>query len=206
MATGFIGIGIMGEGMTTRLLSQGVAGNDNKNPLIIWNRTPSKCEALKEQFPDKKIIIKETPREVVESCKITYSMLSTPQVSKLVFEGEDGVLAGVSEGKSIVDCATLAEEDMKRMNEAVTAKGGYVLLLLLSFICRGWFVFNGASCCLTISFDISFILDVFWKPQSLAPRYRLQWELSFSFVLDQKKFSMKSRILVCKLWAKPAIF
>ena len=134
-ATGFVGIGIMGEGMAARLLSQGVAGTSDKNPLVIWNRTKSKCEALQEQFPDKKIIIKDTAKEVVEACSITYSMLSTPEVAKLVFEAEDGVLAGVGEGKSIVDCATLAEEDMKRMNEAVTEKGGYVAI---SHHCIAW--------------------------------------------------------------------
>lgn len=126
MGTGFVGIGIMGEGMAARLLSQEVAGS-KENPLVIWNRTTSKCEALKEQFPDKNIIIKDTAKEVVETCKITYSMLSTPEVSKIVFESDNGVLAGVSDGKSIVDCATLAEEDMKRMSEAVTEKGGRFL-------------------------------------------------------------------------------
>lgn len=46
----------------------------------------------------------------------------------MVFEDEDaGVLAGVVEGKSIVDCATLAESDMKRMSGAVVAKGGRFL-------------------------------------------------------------------------------
>jgi 3-hydroxyisobutyrate dehydrogenase-like beta-hydroxyacid dehydrogenase len=124
MATGFVGIGIMGEGMAARLISEGVAGQSASSPLIIWNRTKSKSEALKDQFPDKTIIIKDTAKEVVESCKITYSILSTPEVSKLVFEADDGVLAGVSEGKSIVDCATLAEEDMKRMSDAVVQKGG----------------------------------------------------------------------------------
>lgn len=109
--------------MASRLLSQEVAGS-KENPLIIWNRTTSKCAALKEQFPDKSIVIKDTAKEVVEACKITYCMLSTPEASTIVFEGDSGVLAGVSEGKSIVDCATLAEDDMKRMNEAVTGKGG----------------------------------------------------------------------------------
>ena len=109
--------------MAARLLSEGVAGTD-ANPLIVWNRTGSKCTALKEKFPDKVVSIKPSAREVVESCGVTYSMLSTPEVSKLVFEGDDGVLAGVSEGKSIVDCATLAEEDMQRMSKAVVASGG----------------------------------------------------------------------------------
>ena len=121
--TGFVGLGIMGEGMAARLLSEGIAGTES-NPLVVWNRTGSKCTALKEKFPDKTVVAKDTAREVVEACGITYSMLSTPEVSKIVFEGDDGVLAGVGEGKSLVDCATLAEEDMKRMSDAVVAKGG----------------------------------------------------------------------------------
>lgn len=116
----------MGEGMAARLLSQGVAGGDETTPLVVWNRTPSKCEALKASFPDKNIVVKDSPKQVVEACDITYCMLSTPEASRAVFEGDDGVLAGVSEGKSIVDCATLAEEDMIRMHDAVVEKGGYV--------------------------------------------------------------------------------
>lgn len=121
--TGFVGLGIMGEGMAARLLSEGIAGTES-NPLVVWNRTGSKCIALQEKFPDKTVVIKDTAREVVETCGVTYSMLSTPEVSKIVFDGDDGVLAGVGEGKSLVDCATLAEEDMKRMSDAVVAKGG----------------------------------------------------------------------------------
>lgn len=125
-AVGFVGLGIMGEGMAARLLSQGIAGGDESCPFVVWNRTPSKCVALKDQFPDKVIVAKDTAKEVVEACDIIYSMLSTPEASRAVFLGDDGVLAGVSEGKSIVDCATLAEEDIQRMSEAVIAKGGYV--------------------------------------------------------------------------------
>ena len=118
---GFVGLGIMGEGMAARLVTQGVATADC--PLIVWNRTPTKSTDLQSKFPDV-VQIKDTAREVVEACAVTYSMLSTPEASRAVFEGDDGVLAGVTEGKSIVDCATLAEADMQRMSEAVLAKGG----------------------------------------------------------------------------------
>ena len=120
---GFIGLGIMGEGMAACLLSEGVAGTDT-TPLVVWNRTKSKCDAFKAKFADKNIIIKDTAREVVAECGVTYSILSTPEASKIVFEGDDGVLAGIGEGKSIIDCATLAESDMTRMDEAVRGKGG----------------------------------------------------------------------------------
>ena len=51
-------------------------------------------------------------------------MLSTPEASKAVFDSPSGTLAGVTQGKYIVDCATLAESDMKRMSKAVEEMGG----------------------------------------------------------------------------------
>ncbi len=125
-AVGFIGLGIMGEGMAARLLTQSITGTSS-SPIYIWNRTKSKCEDFKSKYGDYNILIKDTAKEVVELSSTTYCMLSTPEASKAVFEADDGVLAGVSEGKSIVDCATLAEADMARMNEAVVNKGGRFL-------------------------------------------------------------------------------
>ncbi len=124
--TGFIGLGIMGEGMAARLLTQSITGTTD-SPLYVWNRTKSKCTDFAAKYSTYNIIIKETAKEVVESASITYCMLSTPEASKAVFEADDGVLAGISEGKQIVDCATLAEADMIRMNDAVVSKGGQFL-------------------------------------------------------------------------------
>ena len=45
MAIGFIGLGIMGEGMAARLVSEGVAGTAEV-PLVVWNRTASKCTGI----------------------------------------------------------------------------------------------------------------------------------------------------------------
>lgn len=109
--------------MASRLVSQGVAGTAD-SPLTVWNRTSSKCDELKKRFPDANIVVKGTAKEVVESCRVTFSILSTPEASRAVFEGENGTLAGVSDGKFIIDCATLAESDMKRMGEQVNSKGG----------------------------------------------------------------------------------
>jgi 3-hydroxyisobutyrate dehydrogenase-like beta-hydroxyacid dehydrogenase len=120
---GFIGLGIMGNEMAGRLLSEGIAGSSSSNALVVWNRSKEKCSSLQERFKDKVIIICDSPKEVVERSTITFSMLSTPEASREVFYGETGVLAGVSEGKAIVDCATLAEKDMKEMSDCVVSKG-----------------------------------------------------------------------------------
>lgn len=53
--------------MAMRLISQGVAGSDEV-PLVVWNRTTSKCDDLLVRYPDKNILVKGTAREVVEGC------------------------------------------------------------------------------------------------------------------------------------------
>ena len=63
----------------------------------------------------------------MKACDLVYVMLSTPEAVKAVYEMDGGVLAGVGAGKCIVDCATLAPEDMIRLSEQVTSKGGRFL-------------------------------------------------------------------------------
>jgi len=120
---GFIGLGIMGEGMAARLISEKVAGSPSR-ALHVWNRSASKCEALKSKFPDANIVVEKSAKAVVEACGVTYSMLSTPEAAASVFNDSAGTLAGVTSGKAIVDCATLAESDHQTMSAAVTAKSG----------------------------------------------------------------------------------
>lgn len=124
---GFIGLGIMGEGMVGCLLKDNIAGTSDI-PLVVWNRTSAKCTDLKTKYPDKNIEIKSSAKDVVSECDIAFSMLSTPEASAAVFDDVSaGTLAGVTEGKVIIDCATLAESDMQRMDKAVTSKGGKFL-------------------------------------------------------------------------------
>lgn len=59
--------------------------------------------------------------KLVEKCDIVYSMLSTPEAaSDVFFDPRDGVLAGLSEGKRLVDCATLQVEVRARVVEATS--------------------------------------------------------------------------------------
>lgn len=116
---GFIGLGLMGEGMARRLLGHG-------RSLVVWNRSREKSDALKSEASDK-VQIAATPAAVVAACDLVYCMLSTPDAVKSVYEMDDGILDGICAGKCIVDCATLAEEDMERLSEQVTEKGGRFL-------------------------------------------------------------------------------
>ena len=55
-AFGFIGLGIMGEGMASNLLKSG-------RSLIVWNRASEKCAKLAEAFPGL-VTIAASPEEV----------------------------------------------------------------------------------------------------------------------------------------------
>lgn len=114
---GFIGLGIMGSGMAANLAKAG-------RELVIWNRTATKATEFSSTYP---AAVADTPREVVAACDVTYLMLSTPAAAQAVYNGEDGVLAAVSQGKTIVDCATLTPEDMIHFSAQVKSRNGNFL-------------------------------------------------------------------------------
>ena len=47
---GFVGLGIMGEGMATCLIKSGIQ-------LVVWNRSAAKAEALKAAHPEAVTVI-----------------------------------------------------------------------------------------------------------------------------------------------------
>lgn len=106
---GFIGLGIMGRGMASNLAKAGMS-------LIVWNRDTNKARMFVEEFGGQ---IAEAPQDVIQRCDITYTMLSTPEADKSVYFSEDGILSGVTSGKTIVDCATLTPEVMVELNTEV---------------------------------------------------------------------------------------
>ena len=111
---GFIGLGIMGRGMAHNLARKG-------RTLAVWNRSPQKATELQAEHGADTLAVCATPAEVLEKCDLVYAMLSTPDVCKDVYEMPDGILDGVRKVTKLVDCATLAEEDMERLAEQVRA-------------------------------------------------------------------------------------
>ncbi|XP_078173062.1 glyoxylate reductase 1 [Carex rostrata] len=113
MEVGFLGLGIMGKAMASRLLKHGFR-------VTVWNRTLSKCEELVEQGAS----IGETPALVVKKCKYTIAMLSDPAAALSVVFDKDGVLEQISEGKGYIDMSTVDAETSSKISEALFKKGG----------------------------------------------------------------------------------
>src|SRR5512137_2752336 len=92
----FIGLGLMGTPMASRLLSAG-------KTVVVWNRTKTKADPLIA----KGARWSETVRDAVTSSSVTISMLSTPDVV-------DGIAADVRSALSPngihIDCSTVSPE------------------------------------------------------------------------------------------------
>lgn len=110
----------MGKGMLKNL-----AAKLPNAKFYVWNRSLDPVNEVISQYAAGKITSCESPRAVVEECDVTFCMLSTMEASQAVFDDtKDGVIVGVSEGKLIVDCATLTPERMLDEAKRISAKGG----------------------------------------------------------------------------------
>jgi 3-hydroxyisobutyrate dehydrogenase-like beta-hydroxyacid dehydrogenase len=110
---GFVGLGVMGSEMVNRLLSKGhsVAG---------YNRTRSKAEWLIK----KGMKWADTPRAVVGAGDFTFSMVTNTAALGAVMNGSDGMLAGVTPGKILVDMSTVSPAYSREVAAQVREKGG----------------------------------------------------------------------------------
>ncbi|GFZ08109.1 glyoxylate reductase 2 [Actinidia rufa] len=113
---GFLGLGIMGSPMAQNLIK---AGCD----LTVWNRTKNKCDPLISLGAK----YKSCPREVAESCDVTFAMLADPESAVDVACGELGAARGMSPGKGYVDVSTVDGATSKLISEHVKATGALFL-------------------------------------------------------------------------------
>ncbi|HXV34349.1 MAG TPA: NAD(P)-dependent oxidoreductase [Gaiellaceae bacterium] len=117
MATvGFVGLGVMGGGVTRRLLA---AGHD----VSGYNRSREKAAPLVELGLD----LKDTPREVAEASDVVFSMVTNASALAAVTEGPDGILAGLGPGMVYVDMTTGTPEASRALAERVAELGAQML-------------------------------------------------------------------------------
>jgi 3-hydroxyisobutyrate dehydrogenase len=109
-AVGFVGIGIMGSGMSRNLVA---AGFD----VVVWNRTRSKAEKIAGATPA------DNPRVVAEQCDLVFICVSDSPDVEAVVTGSDGLLAGLRPGSLIVDHSTISPSVTRALAEKVQEAG-----------------------------------------------------------------------------------
>ena len=108
---GFVGLGIMGQGMTRNLLKAGF-------PLVVWNRTSGKADELVELGATLAISAAEV---AAQSDIIVLCVSDTPDVEAVLFEN-DGVMSGVRPGAMVVDCSTISPIKTKAFAKELAAR------------------------------------------------------------------------------------
>jgi 2-hydroxy-3-oxopropionate reductase len=109
---GFIGLGIMGRSMASRLLEAGY-------PLVVYDINPQAVGALAGQGAARG----SSAADVAARSQVIITMLpDTPDVEQVVF-GEQGVLEGIQPGAALIDMSTIAPAMAQRIAQAAEAAG-----------------------------------------------------------------------------------
>ena len=109
---GFVGLGVMGSEMVSRLLSKG-------HTVTGYNRTRAKAERLIQQG----MKWGETPRAVCAAADLTFSMVTNEKALAAVMEGPDGILAAVAPGKFLIDMSTVSPHYSRSIAAKAREKG-----------------------------------------------------------------------------------
>jgi 3-hydroxyisobutyrate dehydrogenase len=109
---GFIGLGVMGSQMVARLLSKG-------HTVTGYNRTRAKAQWLVE----KGMHWADSPRAVATASDFIFAMVTNSAAIQAVTEGPDGLLAGLTAGKTFIDMSTVSPTVSRTLVEKVRAVG-----------------------------------------------------------------------------------
>lgn len=106
----------MGHGMARNLITQNF-------DVTVWNRTASRMD----EFVAEGATAGKSPKDVTETCDIIMICVSdTPDVEAVV-HGENGILAGISEDKLVIDHSTISPHTTLELATVINNKGAFWL-------------------------------------------------------------------------------
>ena len=109
---GYIGLGAMGSLMADRLMSKG-------HTVTGYNRTKSKAEWLVK----KGMTLVDSPKAVAQGADVIFVMVTNSPALEAVANGPEGLLAGLSAGKIVVDMSTVGPSTSRAIAAKVREKG-----------------------------------------------------------------------------------
>jgi 3-hydroxyisobutyrate dehydrogenase len=109
---GFVGLGTMGSAMAANLARAGFH-------LTVWNRTPSKVEALRGLGA----AAAASPLHVGRASDVVVACLpDSPQVAEVLF-GPEGLAEGLLAGSLFIDCSTISPSSAREFGARLAAQG-----------------------------------------------------------------------------------
>ncbi|KAJ7508473.1 NAD-P-binding protein [Mycena galericulata] len=83
---GFVGIGAMGATMAKNLANHRATHVQGSPPILIWNRTPAKCDQLFSELGQHKIRIAKSVEHIATECDVIFTNLANDGVVKSVYQ------------------------------------------------------------------------------------------------------------------------
>ncbi len=112
MKVGFIGLGNVGSKLATSLLRNGI-------DLTVRDLDPAALAPL----VDAGAATVGSGKAMAERCDVVITCLPSPEISAAVLEASDGVLAGLSAGKTWAEMSTTDPDEVQRLGAKVIATG-----------------------------------------------------------------------------------
>jgi 3-hydroxyisobutyrate dehydrogenase len=113
MITGFVGTGLMGNPMATRLATSGV-------PLVVWNRTPAKAANVVAAGA----MMAESREALFQQCDVIVLMLATADAIDEVLARNAADFRSRVTGRLIINTGTVSPEYSSGLAAAISAAGG----------------------------------------------------------------------------------
>lgn len=113
---GWIGTGVMGASMCGHLMAAGFSAT-------VFNRTKAKAEPLLARGARWAV----SPRAVAQESDVIFTMVGYPADVRSVVLGEQGVLAGCTPGKIVVDMTTSQPSLAVEIAQAAAKQGVYAV-------------------------------------------------------------------------------
>ena len=96
MNIAFLGLGAIGRPMAARIAAAGL-------PLTVWNRTASRADEFAREHRSRKAA---TPADAARDADVVITCLPTSRDVAGLLDGPDGIVAGMREGATLVDCTS----------------------------------------------------------------------------------------------------
>ena len=107
-----LGAGRMGSAMAERLSGRDVA-------VVVYNRSPDRAHELAERIGAR---VADTPAEAAAGADVVISMVADDEAVRALYDGPDGVAAGIGPGSVAIDMSTVLPDTIRAIAPPVYEK------------------------------------------------------------------------------------
>jgi len=108
----FIGLGLMGSRMASRLIDAG-------HSLTVYNRTLEATRPLAQRGAT----VEDSPLHAAARAMIVMTMVSNDAAVREVILGKNGALAGMEKGSTLIDLSSIHPDTSREIHKAATERG-----------------------------------------------------------------------------------